>query len=660
MNHCFKHKRSKLQKKRLAFGVSLSLLSLQARDMNYLTLEHASLSYGDKLLFEDISLRINRGEKVALIARNGAGKSTLLRLLTGQFKGEGEHFRLQIAKGIQMGYLPQEPEFHTGWTVLDAVFEGDAPPLRAIRAYQDALLHGKKEEELQHALAKMDETHAWDIEARAKEILYKLEIKDLDARVEHLSGGQRKRVALARLILSEPDFLILDEPTNHLDLEMIEWLEGYLSRSGLTLLLVTHDRFFLERVCDRILELDGGRLYSYSGSYSDFLTKKLARHENEAVVLEKTRKLMKRELQWVRRMPQARTTKSKARLQKFEEIKEAASKKIEQQTIHIDIKGERLGSKILEAHYLSKAYGDKVILKEFNYKFRKGERVGVVGPNGCGKTTFLRLLTKQLRPDSGSVVVGGTVKFGYYGQDGLLLEEDKRVIDVITEIAEFIPLAKGQKLTAPQLLERFLFDRKQQQVYVSQLSGGEKRRLHLLQVLMQNPNFLVLDEPTNDLDIVTLNVLEDFLLDFPGCVLVVTHDRFFLDKVADHLFVFEGEGRIKDFNGRYIEYREQKIRERKEQQQLLQAEKKKEARAASANAQTPSAPVSDQLNYEQRKQVRRLEQAIARLEERKQAIHEKFNKPNLSPETIAELSKELDDLQKQIEEKEEAWMELVG
>ncbi len=624
--------------------------------MNYLTLEHGTLTYGDKVLFKDISLRINKGEKVALIARNGAGKSTLLRMLTGQLRGEGERFHLQIAKGLHLGYLPQEPEFYAGWTVMDAVFSGDAPAFKALRAYEEALLYKEDEARLQAALALMDEASAWDIEAKAREILYKLEIRDWNAPVEQLSGGQRKRVALARLMLSEPDFLILDEPTNHLDLEMIEWLEAYLAHPGLTLLLVTHDRFFLEQVCNRIVELDGGQLYNYSGNYSDFLQRKLARHENEAVVLDKTRKLMKRELQWVRRMPKARTTKSKARLQKFEEIKEAAAKKVEARSIHIDIKGARLGSKILEAHYLSKRFGDKIIVENFNYKFRKGERVGVVGPNGCGKTTFLRLLTRQLRPDSGKVVVGGTVKFGYYGQDGLALEEDKRVIDVITEIAEFIPLHKGQKLTAAQLLERFLFKREQQQVYVSQLSGGEKRRLHLLQVLMQNPNFLVLDEPTNDLDIVTLNVLEDFLLDFPGCVLVVTHDRFFLDKVADHLFVFEGEGRIKDFNGRYLEYREQKSARQKEQKE--QKEDKEQQKAK--QQPTGSSPeVTEQLTYEQRKLIRRLEQAIKRLEERKQAIHDRFNEPNLSPETIAELSKELDEIQKQIDEKEAKWMELV-
>ncbi len=621
--------------------------------MNYLALEHGTLTYGDKVLFQDISLRVNKGEKVALIARNGAGKSTLLRLLIGEVQGEGEHFRLQLAKSVRLGYLPQEPVFHQAWTVLDAVFEGEAPAFRALRAYEEALLHKENEKALQWALTQMDETGAWDLEARAREILYKLEIRDLEAVVGQLSGGQRKRVALARLILSDPDFLILDEPTNHLDLDMIEWLENYLSRSKLTLLLVTHDRFFLERVCDRIVELDGGQLYNYSGNYSDFLEKKLARHENELVVLDKTRKLMKRELQWVRRMPKARTTKSKARLQKFEEIKEAASKKIEKQTVSIDIKAARLGSKILEAHYLTKHFGDQVIVENFNYKFRKGERVGVVGPNGCGKTTFLRLLTKQLRPDSGKVVVGGTVKFGYYGQEGLLLEKDKRVIDVVTEVAEYIPLEKGRKLTAPQLLERFLFSREQQQVYVSQLSGGEKRRLHLLEVLMQNPNFLVLDEPTNDLDIVTLNVLEDFLLDFPGCVLIVTHDRFFLDKVADHLFVFEGEGRIKDFNGRYLDYREQKNKEVLDAKREQKAEDLKKQQAAHQSE-------TDQLSYQQRKEIRRLEQAIARLEEKKQLIEQRFSEPNLNPELIADLSRELEELRRQIEEKEAAWMSLVG
>ncbi|MCB0642232.1 MAG: ABC-F family ATP-binding cassette domain-containing protein, partial [Phaeodactylibacter sp.] len=393
-----------------------------------------------------------------------------------------------------------------------------------------------------------------------------------------------------------------DEPTNHLDLDMIEWLEGYLMQPNITLFLVTHDRYFLERVCDQIVELDRGTLYKYSGNYSDFLEKKATRHDNEAVEVDKARKLMRKELEWIRRMPKARGTKAKARVDAFEDIKDKANRKVDRQEIQIDIKGARLGSKILEAHNIAKAYGEQEIVKDFSYKFKKQERVGIVGKNGVGKTTFLRLLTQEERPDQGKVVIGDTVQFGYYTQEGIQLKEDKRVIDVITDIAEYIPLNKGQKLTASQLLERFLFTKPQQLVYVSQLSGGERRRLHLLTVLMQNPNFLILDEPTNDLDIITLNVLEDFLLDFPGCIIIVSHDRFFMDKLVDHLFIFEGDGFIRDFNGNYLDYRDfQKEQERLQRSEERQKQPKKE--------KSTSKPEDDgqKLSYEQRKEMNRLE-----------------------------------------------------
>ncbi|MEL6863428.1 MAG: ABC-F family ATP-binding cassette domain-containing protein, partial [Bacteroidota bacterium] len=522
-----------------------------------------------------------------------------------------------------------------------------------IRRYETSLLYPEKEAEAQAALTLMDDLKAWELEARIREILSKLNIPDLNKTISTLSGGQKKRLALARMIIEEPELIILDEPTNHLDLDMIEWLEEYLQRSRLTIFMVTHDRYFLERVCDLIVELENGQLYRYRGSYSDFLEKKSMRHENEAVVLDKTRKLMRKELEWVRRMPKARGTKAKSRVDKFFEIKEKASQKIDKQEIQIDMKGSRLGSKILEAQYISKAYGDLKIVDEFFYKFKKKERVGIVGPNGVGKTTFIKLLTKELRPDSGKVVVGGTVIFGHYTQDGIQLEEDKRVIDVIRDIAEYIPLDKGMKLTAPQLLERFLFSRPQQQVYVSQLSGGERRRLTLLSVLMQNPNFLILDEPTNDLDIITLNVLEDFLMDFPGCLLVVTHDRYFMDKLVDHLFIFEGEGKIKDFNGSYAQYRERKQVEENEQRNQTRANPSKEkTKRVRPDADKPK------LTYEQRKEFNRLEKEIEKLEVKKAAIVEQFNNPDLSSEEIQKLSIDLGELNKKLEEKEMRWLEL--
>ena len=620
--------------------------------MNYLTLERVSRSYGEKVLFQDVDLQLNKGQKVALVAKNGSGKSTLLRVIAGEERPEGQGARVWIHPDIRMGYLPQEPDFGAAHDVLDAVLASDHPAIKALRHYEQGLLHHADADTMQRLLGRMDDLQAWDAEARMKEVLFRLNITDLTQPLSTLSGGQRKRLALARLLIEEPELLILDEPTNHLDLDMIEWLEEYLARPNRTIFMVTHDRYFLERVCDTIVELDRGRLYKYSGNYSDFLEKKATRHETESAELEKARKLLRRELEWIRRMPKARGTKAKARVDAFHELKEKASQKIEQSEIRIDIKGSRLGSKILECHYISKAYGDLKIVDTFAYKFRKGEKVGIVGPNGVGKTTFLRLLTGLEKPDSGKIVVGSTVRFGYFTQEGIQLAEDKRVIDVVTDIAEYIPLEKGQKLTAAQLLERFLFDRKQQQVYVSQLSGGEKRRLHLLTVLMRNPNFLILDEPTNDLDILTLNVLEEWLAEFPGCVIIVSHDRYFMDKLVDHLFIFEGEGRIRDFNGTWTEYRN---RQRAE----LEASRRTNAASAKARKNPGEKRAHGGLTYEERKAMNRLEKAIQKLEQHKAELHEAFTRPDLTPERIAELSKELAEVEAQLEEKELEWFALA-
>lgn len=605
------------------------------------------------MLFKDLALQISKGQKVALVAKNGTGKTTLLRVIAGLESGEGETCKIQIKRDIKIGLLEQAPDFLPDQTILEAAFDSDNPLIQAIIQYEEALLKPNDGDAMQAALGRMDDLKAWDFEAKIKELLTRFNIARFDQKIETLSGGQKKRLALAKLILEEPDFLILDEPTNHLDLDMIEWLEEYLQRANLTLFLVTHDRYFLERVCNTIVELERGILYKYSGNYSDFLEKKALRHENETIELEKSRKLMRKELEWIRRMPKARGTKAKSRVDAFDTIKEKATKNIQQQEIQIDLKGQRLGKKILEAHNVGKSFGDLKIVEGFDYKFKKGERVGIVGPNGVGKSTFLNILTALIRPDTGKIVVGGNTVFGFYTQDGIRLKEDKRVIDVIRDIAEFIPLEKGQKLTAPQLLERFLFDRKQQQVYVSQLSGGEKRRLYLLTILMENPNFLILDEPTNDLDIVTLNVLEEFLLDFPGCILIVSHDRYFLDKLVDHLFIMQGDGKIKDFNGDYTDYRqEQKLWDR-EQRKQERIEEKKLKEQAEANKPKVG------LSQEQKKEVKRLERSISRLEERKKEVTAKFDSTDLSPADIEKYSKELNEINQEIEEKEMLWMELA-
>lgn len=620
--------------------------------MIYLELKQVTKSYGEKILFDRIDLPINKGHKVALVAKNGTGKSTLLRVAAGVDLPEGTGADCYVHKEARLGYLSQDPGFAEDLTILEAIFDSDNPMIQAVQDYERALLIPNRPEDLQKALSRMDQLQAWDTEARIKEILTKLNISNFDQKIGTLSGGQLKRLALANMIIAEPDLLILDEPTNHLDLDMIEWLEEWLQQPNLTLLMVTHDRYFLERVCDQIVELENGNLYRYSGNYSDFLEKKATRHDTEASEFEKNRKLLKRELAWVNRMPKARGTKAKSRVGAYQELKEeVGSFKIDQE-LQIDIKGQRLGKKILEAHNISKSYDEKIIIDRFNYKFKKGERVGIVGPNGAGKSTFLQLLTTGIRPDTGKVVVGDNTVFGYYTQDGITVSEDRRVIDIIRDIAEYIPLEKGQKLTAPQLLERFLFSRPQQQVYVSQLSGGERRRLYLLTVLMRNPNFLILDEPTNDLDIITLNVLEEFLLDYPGCILIVSHDRFFLDKLADHLFIFEGEGKIRDFNGKYSDYRVV-------QKEELALAREEQAKSKPAVSKPKPSNNSSGLSQEQRKAIKRLENQINKLEQKKADLTAKFDDPSLDAERITELSKDLAAINEEIEEKELAWMELA-
>lgn len=620
--------------------------------MNYLTLENITKIYGEKTLFEGISLHIDKGQKIALIAKNGSGKSTLLRVIAGQDGVEGEHAKVLFRKDIKIGFLHQEPDFAPEHSILEAILDSDNPMIKAIKAYEEAMIFADKQDQLQAAMAKMEELKAWEIEARINEVLTQFKIHQLDQKVGALSGGQKKRLALAKLIVENPDFMILDEPTNHLDLDMIEWLEKYLQQPNLTVFMVTHDRYFLENVTDTFYELEGGSLYKYKGNYSAYLEKKAIREEVEAATLDKNRKLLSRELEWVRRQPQARGTKAKSRVDAFYDLKEETTRTNDKTSLEININTQRIGSKIVEFHNVSKSYGAKVLLDKFDYKFKRKERVGIVGPNGVGKSTFIKLITQELMPDTGKVIVGDTIVFGHYNQNGIELKDHKRVIEVITDIAEYIPLEKGQKLTAASLLERFLFSRAQQQVYVSQLSGGERRRLYLLTILMQNPNFLILDEPTNDLDILTINVLEDFLMDYPGCLVVVTHDRFFMDKMVDHLFVFEGEGKIKDYNGQYSDYRADKAEEEAEERRMRNELEKK---------MTPTVAVAEKpkLSGSERKEFNQLEKDIATLTKKKNDIMEKFNDATLSTDEMTKLSLELGKINDDIALKEMRWLTLA-
>ncbi len=617
--------------------------------MQYLLLENVHRSYGDKLLFKNVNLSISKGDKIALIAKNGSGKTTLLRIIGGEEGSDGENAKITISKEIHTAILKQDPQFDPNATVLETVFDTPNEAIRAVADYEKAL-HANDEALLHRCVTRLEDLKAWDLESKIKEILSRLKLDNLEQKIREMSGGQVKRLALAKILIDEPDFLILDEPTNHLDIEMIEWLETFLQQPNLTVFMVTHDRYFLERVCNEIIELDNGQIYVYRGNYSQFLEKREARLQNDASNLEKTKKLFSKELEWMRRQPQARSTKAKSRIDDFYEIKEKAQVRQQQDTVQINIAASRLGSKILEAHNISKQFGAKKIVNGFTYKFKRGERIGIVGPNGTGKSTFLKILTQQLAPDAGKIVVGDTIVFGYYTQDGLQLKEDKTVLDVIRDIAEYIPLDKGQKLSAESLLERFLFPRPQQRVFVSQLSGGEKRRLYLLTILMKNPNFLILDEPTNDLDIITLNVLEEYLQDFPGCLIIVTHDRYFMDKLVDHLFVLEGGGAIRDFNGSYSEYRELKKTEEKEKTTTLKSE------AATSTSQEEN---KGKASFEQRKEFARLEKEIKKLEEQKEQITSQFDDPTLSADKILALSNDLQEIQTQLEEKEGKWFDLA-
>lgn len=615
--------------------------------MNYLSVENISKSFGERVLFEDISFGINKDQKVAFIAKNGTGKTSLLNIITG--RAEADSGQIISRKGIHIAFLSQRENLDPNLTIEETIFASDTPILDIIANYERAILNPDDADNYQKAFEQMELHNAWDFETQYKQILFKLKLEDLTLKVSSLSGGQKKRLALATILINKPDLLILDEPTNHLDLEMIEWLEDYFTKENITLFMVTHDRYFLERVCNEIVELENGQLYNYKGSYSYYLDKKEARIQAEQASVEKAKNLYKKELDWMRRQPKARTTKSKSRIDDFYVIKEKAHQRRKEHEVQLEINMERMGSKILELHNVSKSFQEKVLLDKFEYVFKKGERIGIIGKNGTGKSTFLNMITGNLKPDAGKVIVGDTIKFGYYTQSGINPKEGQKVIEVIKEFGEYIPLKKGRMISAAQLLERFLFDRKRQYDFVEKLSGGELKRLYLCTVLIQNPNFLILDEPTNDLDIVTLNVLESFLLDFPGCLLVVSHDRYFMDKIVDHLFVFRGNGVIEDFPGNYTDFRvyedsiepETKSTEKKEKKSWRQDD-------------------SDKLTYNEQKEYKRLEKDIQRLEEEKEKIEALFVTGELSQEEIQEKSIELQKIINESEEKTERWFELAA
>ena len=617
--------------------------------MNLLTVENISKSDGELMLFSDISFGINKDQKIALIAKNGSGKTSILNIMSG--KDTSETGQVTTRKGIKISFLEQEPDLNPNLTIEETIFATDNEILRVIASYEKAVENPDDQAQYQKAFEAMERLNAWDFETQYKQILFQLQLSKLDAKVSTLSGGQKKRLALANALLNKPDLMILDEPTNHLDLEMIEWLEAYFAKESITLFMVTHDRYFLDRVCNEILELDNNQLYTYKGNYSYYLSEKEARMEREAVEQQKTKMLYKKELDWMRRQPKARTTKSKSRIDDFAEIKQRAHQRRQEHEVQLELNMERMGSKILELHNISKSYGDKTILNKFDYNFTKGERVGIIGKNGTGKSTFLNIITQQESVEGGKVVVGDTVKFGYYTQKGIHVKEGQKVIDVIREFGDFIPLKKGRQISAQQLLERFLFDRKKQYDFVEKLSGGERKRLYLCTVLIQNPNFLILDEPTNDLDIVTLNVLESFLLDFPGCLIVVSHDRYFMDKIVDHLFVFRGEGVIEDFPGNYSDYRtyeSSKIIEERENKTTSSEKMENNWRDTSGG----------KLSYSEQKEYKQLEKDIQKLEEKKTKLQNKFTDPELDGDEIANLSIELKEVTDAIEKKTERWFEL--
>lgn len=624
--------------------------------ISYLQVENLTKSFGDNLLFENISFGISDNQRVALIAKNGTGKTTLLNIIAGN--EDYQSGSISFKRDLRVGYLDQNPDFPKKLSVIDACLQSDNEAVRTIAAYEHCML-SENHSGLDEILAQMDLHKAWDYETRIKQILGKLKIYNFEQLIGELSGGQLKRVALANVLISEPDLLILDEPTNHLDLEMVEWLEDFLKRSNMALLMVTHDRYFLDRVCTSILEIDHQGMFQYNGNYSYYLEKRQERIENWTAESERTVNLYKKELEWMRRQPQARAHKAKSRQESFYEIEERAKQRRNNDKVQLDVKASYLGSKIFEAKYVSKSYGDLKILDNFYYNFARYEKMGIVGKNGTGKSTFLKMLLGEVKPDSGSFDVGETVVFGYYSQDGLAFDEQMKVIDVVRDIAEEVNLGNGKKMSASQFLQHFLFAPETQFNYVYKLSGGEKRRLHLCTVLMRNPNFLVLDEPTNDLDIVTLNILEDYLQSFKGCVIVVSHDRYFMDKVVDHLMVFKGNAELKDFPGNYTDYREWNELMEEQEKELKNKESKVKSQESKDKAiENKQKPEKSKLSYKEQKEFEALEAEIPQLEQQKTDIEDQLASGALSSDEIIKASQRHGELNDLIDEKTMRWLEL--
>ena len=619
----------------------------------YLQAENLSKRWGELMLFENISFTIFEGQKVALIARNGAGKSTLLDLLSG--KDSPDSGLITLTNDIEIGYFEQIPKLHPDNTVLEEIFQSRNEKLRTVKEFELAVANNNQEE-ITRISAKMDRLDAWDAEVEIKQILTELRINLLEQKVSELSGGQQKRLALAKVLINKPDLLILDEPTNHLDLEMTEWLEGYLDKSKSTLLMVTHDRYFLDRVCNEIIEMEDNQIYRYQGNYSYFLQKREERIEMQQATVSKAKNLLRTEIEWMRRMPKARSHKAKYRVDSFFGLKDKASQKYGDENLELNVKSARLGKKIIEIENLSKCYPGIQLIEDFSYKFSRFEKVGIVGKNGTGKTTFLNLITGKTTPDSGKIEIGQTVKFGYYKQEGISFNPRERVIDAVNNIAEHIYFEDGSQMSSTQLLTRFLFPPEMQYNYIEKLSGGEQRRLYLCTVLMQNPNFLILDEPTNDLDIMTLNVLEDYLRGFEGCVVVVSHDRFFMDKIVDHLFVFEGDGNITDFPGNYTMYRnkQDEIKAKKESGKRT-AEKSSKPNREKSNSRADN---KRRLSYNEKREMEQLEKQIADLEEQKSELEKELNSGTLEHDDLYQKSEQLVQLKNELDEKEIRWLEL--
>jgi ATP-binding cassette subfamily F protein uup len=630
--------------------------------MNYLSVEQLTKSYADRTIFEDISFGIDQGQKVALVAKNGSGKSTLIRCIMGEEPFDSG--RVVFRNGINIAYLQQADNLNPENTIYEEVFDHDLPKLNVFKKYSKAVREND-EMEMAGLFDEISELNAWDLDSLVEQVLSKLNLDNHDAKISTLSGGQRKRVALAKVLISEPDFLFLDEPTNHLDLNMIEWLEEYLSKSNSTLFMVTHDRYFLEVITDVIYELEDEQIYRYKGNFSYYLEKKAEREENKSIEVGKARSLFKSELQWIRRQPKARGTKQKARTDAFEGIKKTAGQNIEKEELEIPIKMERLGSKILELHKVSKSYPNLNILDNLTYTFKRQERLGIVGPNGVGKSTLLRIITGEEEPDAGKVVVGDTVVFGYYSQANIEVDDNMKVIDVIRDVAEFIPLEKGREMSAAHFLEKFLFPRSMHYNYVYKLSGGEQRRLKLMKVLMSNPNFLILDEPTNDLDIYILSVLEDYLKNFQGCLIVVSHDRYFMDKMVDHIFVFEGDAKINDITGNYTVYRDQLKKDLLEEQAEKRLEKAKATKNAKAIAEKKvEKPVQQEsakrkLNFKENQEFKTLDSEIEKLEADKDKLTAILSNGGASSDELKDASKRIGELMSELEGKTERWMELA-